>query len=71
MALVFLGLNDEREGWERIGKVNDGEIIEDPTGELEATIQGVYDLEDEERLKRIFNNHYINAVPVTEDGGKE
>lgn len=71
MALVFLGLNDEREGWERIGKVNDGEIIEDPTGELEATVQNVYDLEDENRLRQVFNNHYINAVPVIEESRRE
>ena len=71
MGLVFLGLDDEGEGWERIGKINDGKITEDPTGELEATIQDVYDLENEDRLRQIFNNHYINAVPVIENDEEE
>jgi len=71
MALIFLGLNEERTGWERIGKIANGEIIEDPTGELEATVQGIYDLENEKRMEQVFNNHYINAVPVVENDSKE
>jgi hypothetical protein len=67
VALLFLGLNEERDGWDALGKIADGEIVEDPTGELEATVQGAYDLEDEDRLRQAFNNHYINAVPLAED----
>lgn len=66
MALLFLGLNREQDGWETIGKIVDGQIVEDPTGEIEATVKDAYDLENEEQLRRAFNNHYINAVPVTE-----
>ncbi|KAB1193359.1 hypothetical protein GJR96_07845 [Haloferax sp. MBLA0076] len=67
MALLFLGLNEDRDGWDVLGKIADGEIIEDPTGELEATLKGAYDLDDEVRLREVFNNHYINAVPLAED----
>ncbi|AKU08295.1 hypothetical protein [Haloferax gibbonsii] len=67
MALLFLGLSEDRDGWDVLGKIADGEIIEDPTGELEATVKGAYDLDDEERLREAFNNHYINAVPLAED----
>lgn len=67
MALLFLGLNEDRDGWDVLGRIVDGKIIEDPTGELEATVQGAYDLDDEERLREIFNNHYINAVPLEDD----
>ncbi|MBV0901410.1 hypothetical protein [Haloarcula salina] len=67
MALLFLGLNEDRDGWDVLGKIADGEIVEDPTGELEATVKGAYDLDDEGHLRRAFNNHYINAVPLAED----
>lgn len=66
MALVFLGLGDDGESWERIGKVANGKIGEDPTGELEATVKEIYNLEDEGKLRKIFNNHYINAIPVVD-----
>lgn len=66
--LVFLGLRDEGESWERIGKVANGRVIEDPTDELEVTVKDVHNLEDEENLRRIFDNHYINAIPVRDEG---
>ncbi|WP_082220671.1 hypothetical protein [Haloferax gibbonsii] len=67
MALLFIGLNEDRDDWDVLGKIVDGAIIEDPTGELEATVKGAYDLDDEERLRVAFNNHYINAVPLAEE----
>lgn len=67
MALLFLGLDSDRDGWEVLGTVADGEIVSDPTGELEATLKGAYDLSDEARLRRAFDNHYINAVPLAEE----
>lgn len=67
MALLIFGLNEERDGWDVLGKIADGEIVEDPTGELEATIEGAYDLDDEDHLRRALNNHYINAVPLAGD----
>ncbi|ELZ94779.1 hypothetical protein C440_06882 [Haloferax mucosum ATCC BAA-1512] len=67
MALRIFGLNEERDGWDVLGKIADGEIVEDPTGELGATIKGEYDLDDENHLRRALNNHYINAVPLAED----
>lgn len=65
VALVFLGLGDDQESWERIGRIANGEIIEDPTGELESTVKPSYDLRDEEKLEEVFNNHYINAIPTS------
>jgi len=67
VALLFLGLNEDRDGWDVLGKIIDGEIVKDPTGELEETVKGAYDLDDEDHLRRAFNNHYINAVPLAED----
>ncbi|MFC4550803.1 MULTISPECIES: hypothetical protein [Halorussus] len=66
MTVLFLGLNDDGDGWEKLGYVEDGEIREDPTGDLEQLLEGFPDLKDEHRLTRQFNNHYVNAVIVKE-----
>lgn len=67
MTVLFLGLNDDGDGWEKLGYVEDGEIREDPTGDLEHLLDGLPYLDDEQRLTRHFNNHYVNAVIVEEN----
>ena len=71
MAVVFFGLREDRKGWELIGRVEDGEITEDPTGELRETIEPAYDLGDEQYLSRALNNHYLNAIVVDDEESTE
>ena len=67
MAVVFFGLGEDREGWEWLGRVEDGKITADSTGELRETIEPAYDLADEQYLSRALNNHYLNAIVVDDE----
>lgn len=63
--LVFYQLNDNKDGWEEFGRINDGDVIEDVTGDFDDWI-GEKRHYPEEHLARQYSNHYVNAVLVEE-----
>lgn len=65
--LVFHQLNDSKDGWEEFGRIKDEEVISDETGDFEDWI-GEQRHYPEEHLAKQYDNHYINAVIVEEDG---
>lgn len=70
MAVLFLGLNDKGDGWEKLGCVHDSKIRDDRTRELEQLLDELPYLDDEERLTQHFVNHYVNAVIVEGDSNE-
>lgn len=66
--LIFyqISRDEDSPGWHEIGRIKDGEIIEDETGDFEDWI-GEQRHYPEEHLARQYDNHYINAVLIEED----
>jgi hypothetical protein len=64
--LIFYQINDNKDGWEELGRIKDGEVISDETGYFEEIIEDQLHL-SEERLARSYNNHYINAIVVDDE----
>jgi len=69
MGVVFFGLSSDGESMEKVGKVENGEIVEDPDEELEQTLQGE-PLQDG-YLSAKFNNRLLDGRLTQDVADKE
>lgn len=66
MTVKFYRLRDDREGWDEVGEVRDGEFHGDEKYANRLEEAGI-PLDDEQRLVETFDNAYFNARMVDED----
>jgi hypothetical protein len=64
--LIFYELNDNKDGWEEVGRIKDNQVISEGVEGFERWMRDQKHL-PEEMLARRYNNHYVNAVLVEEE----
>lgn len=66
MAVELLSLRDDREGWDKVGEVRDGEFTGDEEYR-ERLEEADIDLDDEEALVETFDNPYFTARRIDDE----
>lgn len=66
MAVELLELRDDREGWDKVGEIRDGEFTGDDKYRKRLEEADV-DLDDEDELVETFDNSYFNARRIDDE----